>query len=143
MLIRFLCSFQAPISWTAVTTSTQWVHRSSAIFINTLCWSIEKIKQFLGKYIFTYIGCTSQHLEVKVEQHVPRDICNHTTSGHSKLLDSTICEHLNALNSCGVDYSNSCFVALHRARTKQHFFGSHLYRVTPKKQNPYIFDGNS
>ena len=29
----------------------------------------------------TYIGHTSQHLEVK--RHVPRDICNHTTSEHS------------------------------------------------------------
>ena len=64
------------------------------------------------------IGSTPKRLEVRVKQHVPRDICNHTTSGHSKLLDSAICEHLNALNSCVVNYSDECLVALHRARTK-------------------------
>ena len=47
-------------------------------------------------------------------------IHNHTTSRHSKLLDSDICEHLNALNSCVVNYSDECFVVLQRARTKQH-----------------------
>ena len=66
----------------------------------------------------TDIGSTSQRFEVRVKQHVPRDIRNHTTSGHSKLLNSTICEHLNALNSCVVNYRDECFVALHRARTK-------------------------
>ena len=63
----------------------------------------------------TYIGRTSQRLEFSV----PRDIRDHTTSGHSKFLDSAICEHLNALNSCVVN-SDECFVALNRARTKQH-----------------------
>ena len=37
-----------------------------------------------------------------------------------KLLDSTICEHLNTLDSCVVNYSDGCFVVLHRVRTKQH-----------------------
>ena len=57
----------------------------------------------------SYIGRTSQCPEVRVKQHVPRDIHNHTTWGHSKFLNSAICEHLNALNSCAVNYNNKCF----------------------------------
>ena len=68
----------------------------------------------------TYIGCSSQCLEVRVKQHVPSDIRDHTTSGHSKLLDSAICEHFNALNSCMVNYRDKSFVVLRRARTKLH-----------------------
>ena len=84
-----------------------------------------------------YIGCTSQHLEVRVKQHVPRDIRNHKTSGHSKLLDSTICEHLNALNRCVVNYGDECFVILHRARTKQHrIVLEAIYILFNSKQTP-------
>ena len=67
-----------------------------------------------------YIGRSSQRLEVKVTLHIPRDIHNLTTSGHSKLLNSAICKYLNVLNNCGVNYSDECFVALQRARMKQH-----------------------
>ena len=89
----------------------------------------------------TYIGRTSQRLEVKVRQHVSRDIHNRTTSGHSKLLDSAICEHLNAINSCVVNYNKECFGVLHRARTKQHLVFLDalyilLYKPTLCKQNP-------
>ena len=90
----------------------------------------------------SYIGCTSKRLEIRVKQQVPRDIHNHTTSGHSKLLDSAIWEHLNALNSCVVYYIDECFVVLHRARTKQHlivlvtiyilFNKPSLYKQNPK-----------
>ena len=53
---------------------------------------------------------------------------------------SPICEHLNALDSCVVNY-NKCFGALHRARTKQHLVVLEvlyilLYRLTLCKQNP-------
>ena len=80
----------------------------------------------------TYIGRTSQSLEVRVKQLVPRYIRNHTTPGHSKLLYSAICEHLNALNRCVVDYSDGCFEALHRTWTRQHL----LHRPSLCKQNP-------
>ena len=50
-----------------------------------------------------YIGRTSQRLEVRIKELVPRDIGNHTISGHSKLLDSDIYQHLNDLNSCWVN----------------------------------------
>ena len=49
----------------------------------------------------------------RVKLYVPRDIRNHTTYGHSKLLDSAICEHLNAINSCAVNHNNECFGVLH------------------------------
>ena len=75
------------------------------------------IYKFQCCYNATYIGSTSQCPEVRVKQRVPKDIHNHTTFGHSKLLNSAVCEHLN---SCVINYSNQCFVALHRARTKQH-----------------------
>ena len=68
----------------------------------------------------TYIGRTSQHLEVMVKQDVPRDIQNRATSGHPKLLDSAICKHLNAINSFVVNYNDECFGVLHRAGTKQY-----------------------
>ena len=68
----------------------------------------------------TYIGHTSQRFEVRVKQHIPRDIRNRTTPGHSKLPDSAICEHLNAINNCAVNYNDVCFGVLHRARTKEH-----------------------
>ena len=79
--------------------------------------------------------------KVRVKQHVPRDIHNHTTSRHSKLLDSAICEHLNAINSCAVNYNDKCFGVLHRARTKQHLVILEaiyilFYRPTLCKQNP-------
>ena len=54
----------------------------------------------------TYIGHNFQRLEVRVKQHVPRDISNRTTSRHSKLFDSAICKHLNAINNCVVNYKN-------------------------------------
>ena len=90
----------------------------------------------------TYIGCTSQCLEVRVKQHVTRDIRNHPTYGHSKLLEFAICEHLNALNSCVFNNSDECFVVLHRAETRQHlivleaiyilFNGPSLCKQNPK-----------
>ena len=88
----------------------------------------------------TYIKHTSR-LEVRVKQHIPRDIRNCTTSRHSKLLDSAICEHLNISNSYAVNYNDECFCVLHRARTKQHLVVLEalyilLYRLTLCKQNP-------
>ena len=76
-----------------------------------------------------------------MSKHVSRDIRNCTTSGNSKLLDSAICEHLNAFNSCAVNYNDECFGILYRARTKQHLIVLEalyilLYRPTLCKQNP-------
>ena len=68
----------------------------------------------------TYIGRISQRLEVRVKHNVPRDIRNHTISAHSKLLDSAICEHFNALNSCAVHYNDEYLGVLHNAKRKQH-----------------------
>ena len=88
----------------------------------------------------TYIGRTSQCLEVKVKQSVPRDISKHTISVLSKLFYSTISEHLNAINSCADNYNNECLGVLHAARTKQHLVIPEaiyilLYKPTLCKQN--------
>ena len=36
------------------------------------------------------------------------------------MLDSAICEYLNAINTCAADYNDECFAVLHGAKTKQH-----------------------
>ena len=98
------------------------------------------IHKFLCCCNATYIGCTSQCPKVRVKQHVPREIRNHTTSRYSKLLNSAICEHLNALNSCVVNYRDEYFMALHRARTKHLIVQEAIYislnRPSQCKQNP-------
>ena len=68
----------------------------------------------------TYIGHASQCLEVRVRQHIPQWICDRITSGHSQMLDSAICEHLNAINTFVANYHDECFAVLHRTRTKQY-----------------------
>ena len=70
----------------------------------------------------TCIGRTSQSLEVRVRQHVPRGILNRDrlTSGHSKALNSAIGEHLLTINSCRTNYQDDWFSVLHRARSKIH-----------------------
>ena len=92
------------------------------------------IYKFQCCYNVTYIGYTSQHLEIRVKQHVSRDIRN------TKLLDSAIYEYLNAMNGV-VNYNDECFGILHRAKTKQHLVLLEalyilLYKPTMRKQNP-------
>ena len=50
----------------------------------------------------TYIGRTSQRLEVRIRQNVPRGILNsgRSTFEHSQAMDSAIGEHLLTTNSC-------------------------------------------
>ena len=72
----------------------------------------------------TYIGRTSQCLEKRVKQHVPRGIRNRTTFRHSQMLDFAICKHLNTTNTCAVNNNDECVAALHRAMT---FFLSPLF----------------
>ena len=69
----------------------------------------------------TYIGCTSQHLEVRVRQHVPQGILNtQITSRHSQVNDLAIGEHLLSINSCRTRYQDDGFSVQHRARSKIH-----------------------
>ena len=70
----------------------------------------------------TYIGRTSQCLEVRIRQHVPRGILNSgwSTSGHSQAMDSATGEHILTTNSCRTDYLDDWFSVLHRARNKIH-----------------------
>ena len=62
----------------------------------------------------TYIGRTSQRLEVRIRQYVPRSILNRgrLTSGQSLAMDSAIGEHLLAINSCRTNYQDDCFSVL-------------------------------
>ena len=69
----------------------------------------------------TYIGRTSPLLEVRLRHYVPLGIRDRITSGHSQMLDCTICRDLNAINICAANYNDACFVVLHRDRTKEHF----------------------
>ena len=50
------------------------------------------IYRFVCRCSLTYIGRTCQHLEVRIRQHVPRDILSQgrETSGHSQAMDSVI-----------------------------------------------------
>ena len=70
----------------------------------------------------TYIGCTRQHLEVQIRQHVPQGIlyCGWVTSRHSQALDLAIGKHLLLTISCWTNYQDDWFSVLHRARSKIH-----------------------
>ena len=57
----------------------------------------------------TYIGSTSQRLEVRVKQHVPQEFRDRTTSGHSQMLDSANCKHLNTINTCEANYNDPIY----------------------------------
>ena len=88
-----------------------------------------------------YIGRTSQCLEVRVRQHVPRDILNsdRLASGHLQALDSDIGEHLLTINSCRTNNQDDWFSVLYRTWSKIHlnileaiyiFFRSPLSLIT-------------
>ena len=112
------CGYNAAMIQTIFTTQSAF--RSIHKDVLPIFQQSNLIYKFQCHCNVTCIWHDSQWLEVRVKQHVPRDICNHTTSKRSKLVDSTICEHWNALNSCVVNYTNECFVVLRKARTKQH-----------------------
>ena len=64
---------------------------------------------------------TSQRLEVRVRQHIPRSLLSgRLTSRHSQAMDSAIGEHFLTINSCRTGYEDDCFSVLHRARDKSH-----------------------
>ena len=107
----------------------------------TIFWLINLIYKFRCCCNATYIGRTSQRLEVRAKQHVSREIHYRAIFGQSKLLDSAICEHLNAINNCVIDYNDEYFDVLYRARTKQHLVFLEVlyilfYKPTLCKQNP-------
>ena len=75
------------------------------------------LKQSLLIYKFNcrcysvYKGRTCRCLEVRIRQHVPRDIQNkgRLTSGLSQAMGSAIGEHLLAINTCRTNYQDNCF----------------------------------
>ena len=68
----------------------------------------------------TYIGRTSQRLEVRIRQRATRGILNWgcLISGLSQAMDSAIGEHLLAINNCRTIYEDDCFSVLHRTKDK-------------------------
>ena len=116
--IRFLPLLYADIMWLWFESSLL-IELHFALFVR-MCSLIFQKSNAIYKFQCRCNGRTSQRLEVRVKKHVPRDTRNHSTSGHSKLLYSAICEHWNALNSCVVNCRDECFVVLHKTRTKQY-----------------------
>ena len=121
--------------------TTQAEFRSIHKDVLPIFQQINLINKFQCRCNASYIGHTSQRLEVRIKQHVPRDIRNHTTSRDSKLLSSAICKHLNALSSCVINYCDECFMVWCRARTKQHLIVLKAFyilfnRPSQCKQNP-------
>ena len=55
-----------------------------------------------------------------IHVYIPRKIRDRTTSEHSHMLDSAICEHLNAINTSTANYYDECFAVLYKAMSKQH-----------------------
>ena len=81
------------------------------------------IYKFLCRCGADYVGRTTQRLEVRISQHVPRAIRTHTvsrTSGNSQAHDSAIGDHLLSIKSCSSRYSDEQFSVLHRARSNFH-----------------------
>ena len=62
----------------------------------------------------SYIDRTCQRLEVRIRQHVPRDIITKSqqTSGHSQAMNSAIGEYLLAINSCRTNYQDNYFITV-------------------------------
>ena len=112
------CCYNAVKVWTLFTTRATF--RSLHKDVLPIFQQSNLIYKFQCYCDATYIGCTSQCLEVRVKQHVLQRICDRTISGHLQMLDSTICEHLNAMNTCVANHNDECFAVLHRVRTKQH-----------------------
>ena len=102
----------------ATKTAFKSIHKDTLPILNQSLL----IYKFNCRCSSTYIGRTSQRLEVRIRQHVPRGILNsgRSTCGHSQAMDSAIGEHLLSTNSCRTDYRDDWFSVLHRARNKIH-----------------------
>ena len=57
---------------------------------------------------------STQRLEVRIRQHVPSGFITQgrQTSGHSQAMESTIGDHLLAIDSCRTNYQDDCFSVL-------------------------------
>ena len=102
----------------------------------------------------SYIGRTTQRLNIRINQHVPKGIRSipQTTSGLSQAQDSAIGDHLCTTNSCRTNYNDRQFSILHKARTNHHlnvleavsifFYCPTLCRQRHLKHSLVIFAGD-
>ena len=108
------------------------------------------IYQFLCHCDSRYVGCTSQRLEERIKQHVPRSIANppalHNRQSFSRsyktnilpqqFYESAIGQHLLDNAQCTLHYSNEKFSILARGRSS--FFLSILEATFIKSLNPLL-----
>ena len=97
-----------------------------------------------------YVGRTSQRLEERIKQHVPKSITNPRTSANSQSLsrscknnirpqqfhESAIGQHLLDNAQCALHYSNEKFSILARGRSSFHL--SALEATFIKSLNPLL-----
>ena len=108
------------------------------------------IYQFLCHCDSRYVGRTSQRLEERIKQHVPRSIANPPTSVNRQSLsrscktntrpqqfyESAIGQHLLDNAQCALHYSNEKFSILARGRSS--FYLSALEATFIKSLNPLL-----
>ena len=108
------------------------------------------IYQFLCHCDSRYVGRTSQRLEKRIKQHVPKSITNPRTSANRQSLsrscknnirpqqfhESAIGQHLLDNAQCGLHYSNEKFSILARGRSSFHL--SALEATFIKSLNPFL-----
>ena len=107
------------------------------------------IYQFVCHCNSQYVGCTSQRLEERIKQHVPRSIANPPASPNRQSLsrsckantrpqqfhESFIGQHLDNAQ-CAFHYRNEKFSILARGRSSFHF--SALKATFIKSLNPLL-----
>ena len=108
------------------------------------------IYQFLCHCDSRYVGRTSQRLEERIKQHVPKSITNPRTSANRQSLsrscknnirpqqfhESAIGQHLLDNAQCALHYSNEKFSILARGRSSFHL--SALEATFIKSLNPFL-----
>ena len=107
-------------------------------------------KVFLCHCDSRYVGRTSQRLEERIKQHVPKSITNPRTSANRQSLsrscknnirpqqfhESAIGQHLLDNAQCALHYSNEKFFILARGRSSFHL--SALEATFIKSLNPFL-----
>ena len=111
MLLKVRSIFATKTAFNSIHKDVLPIFNKSLLIYKFRCWCNS-----------TYIDRTSQCLEVRVRQYVPRGILNsgQVTCGHSWALNSAIGEHLLSTNSCRTNYQDDWFSLLLRARSKIH-----------------------
>jgi len=107
------------------------------------------IYQFVCHCDSRYVGCTSQRLEERIKQHIPKLITNPPTphirqslprpgkaTSSRQFHESTIGQHLLDNAECALHYNNDKFSVLARARTSFHL--SALEATFIKSLNPLL-----